>query len=601
MAAAKDSFLDLERHRQMLEENVKRLSNSLDNWKQWKQEYEALRADVKSLPSPTSRQDLKETRENFKGEVLNEKELIDIFGRDDSRKVEQITSTLTNRLDYVTRNISTLTTQLEEAKNKFAAVSVIVNPDATDEEGLPITEIFEELDDEDNVVSYSLRTPSDRQPQIIEALKKAGITDFPEPEPSQETQDGAVSSPNQSGISAQHPQKVQDDKDISAPSNKSNESPVETKQKATPTRKKSVKFSEDTKSGDQQEQSETAKRLEEIMKKAREQESMISDPIIPADDSPEDAALREDMLRYNKETMEFEMAPIVAELQLEEGSTGDDTDDYSDYDEDDGDLEEDEWGKTKLNISDEWKLQMLELKQRLSNHTFGEGKASDDEEDMVEGLGRISVRREGQPVLNGDAGGEAEAQPEPEGKENGKKSVRFAQNLDIAEGKIPTPTQAQAEQPRHPEVEPMAETVLERSGNTPQPKAAAPKRTSRFRKERSNKMSIGATPIALDGTPIAPDRPDNTGMFTPSGPEGQILSGSVLEHEPSSKAKEPDEFEATLLQKQATEELHKLRNKLVYRQGGFLKEDESPIQPLDEEEGGPKRMSRFKAARLAKS
>ncbi|KAI2626128.1 Prefoldin subunit-domain-containing protein [Hypomontagnella submonticulosa] len=603
MAAAKDSFLDLERHRQMLEENVKRLSNALDNWKQWKQEYEALRTDVKSLPSSAGRRDLREAREHFKGDVLNEKELADIFGRDDSKKVEQITSTLTNRLDYVTKNISTLSAQLEEAKNKLAAVSVIVNPDATDEEGLPITEIFEELDDEDNVVSFSLRTPGDRQPQILEALRKAGITDIPE-SPS-ETQDGAGPSKGQPDLSAQQPESLQNEqtpKDIPTPSTrKPNESPVEEKSKTTPTKKKSVTFSEDTKLGDQQEQSETAKRLEEIMKTAREQQSIISDPVFPADESPEDAALREDMLRYNKETMEFEMAPIVAELQLEEGSTGDDTDDYSDYDEDDGDLEEDEWGKTKLNMSDEWKLQMLELKERLSNYTFGRDKVSDDDEDMVEGLGRISIRREGQPVSNSEAKGEAEAQPEPENTENAKKSVRFAQSLDIAEAPAPASKQAPVKQPKQPEVEPMSEIVMERSGSAPQPKAATPKKASRFRKERSNKPPIGATPKALDGTPIAPDRPDNAGMSTPSGPEGQVVAGSVLEHEPSSKPKEPDEFEANLLQKQATEELYKLRNKLVYRQGGFLKEDENPIQPLDEEEGGPKRMSRFKAARLAKS
>lgn len=97
-----------------------------------------------------------------------------------------------------------------------------------------------------------------------------------------------------------------------------------------------------------------------------------------------------------------------------------------------------------------------------------------------------------------------------------------------------------------------------------------------------------------------PDTPDVVGP-TPSGPENQTLATSVLEHELSSEAREPDEFDANMLQKQATEEYYKMRNKLIYQQGGFMKEDESPIQPLDEEQGGPKRMSRFKAARLAKS
>jgi unconventional prefoldin RPB5 interactor 1 len=40
---------------------------------------------------------------------------------------------------------------------------------------------------------------------------------------------------------------------------------------------------------------------------------------------------------------------------------------------------------------------------------------------------------------------------------------------------------------------------------------------------------------------------------------------------------------------------------MIQRQGGFLKEEESEVVPLTEEEGGPKKISRFKAARLAKS
>ena len=40
---------------------------------------------------------------------------------------------------------------------------------------------------------------------------------------------------------------------------------------------------------------------------------------------------------------------------------------------------------------------------------------------------------------------------------------------------------------------------------------------------------------------------------------------------------------------------------MIQKEGGFGKPAEQEIIPLDEEEGGPPRMSRFKAARLAKS
>ena len=65
---------------------------------------------------------------------------------------------------------------------------------------------------------------------------------------------------------------------------------------------------------------------------------------------------------------------------------------------------------------------------------------------------------------------------------------------------------------------------------------------------------------------------------------------------------EPDEFDPALLSQEVATEYHKMRNRMIQRQGGFLKndEDESGIVPLDEEEGGPKKVSRFKAARLAR-
>jgi unconventional prefoldin RPB5 interactor 1 len=40
---------------------------------------------------------------------------------------------------------------------------------------------------------------------------------------------------------------------------------------------------------------------------------------------------------------------------------------------------------------------------------------------------------------------------------------------------------------------------------------------------------------------------------------------------------------------------------MIYKQGGFVKEEEGEIVSFTEEEGGPKKMSRFKAARLSRA
>ncbi|KAI0169907.1 hypothetical protein GGR52DRAFT_573954 [Hypoxylon sp. FL1284] len=631
MAATRDSFVDLERHRQLLEENVKKLSDALDHWKQWKSEYEALRAEVKTLPPAADRRELRSTREKFQAELyhelLNEKELVDIFGRDDAKKPDQIVSALTNRLDYVGKNVDTLTKQLEEAQNKLAAVTVVSNPDATDEDGLPITEIMEELDDDDNVVSFSLRRPGDSQPQLLEALKKAGISNLPS-EPAAafavpEVQDSKSAKDESSSETASKADLPSARDDAPQPSqkleplpNQPKEADAEKSPKPKPvTKKKSVTFSEDTKAGEQVEQSDTAKRLEEILQKARDQQSIISDPVLPADESPEDRELREHMIRYNKDTMEYEMGPIVAELQMEEGSTGGDTDEFSDFDDDDDeDDEEDRWGRSKVNYGDDWNRKMLELKERLSHYTFDdqdgtEGEdASDDEGDMIEGIGRITIRPQGEDTVAVDeVGGKGTEQAvgsiitDSVSAEDAPKKVRFAQSLDIAESAIPDSDTTQTKQPRPAEKDPYSDVVERSVGSRPvtaptaQPKT---KKMSRFRKARQNEVPVNAAPVALDGAAILPERPNSYGKATPSGPEGQTLADSVLEHTPSSEVREPDEFDADILQKQVAEEYQKKRNRLIHRQGGFMKEDENPIQPLDEEEGGPKRMSRFKAARL---
>ncbi|KAF2969034.1 hypothetical protein GQX73_g4534 [Xylaria multiplex] len=592
MSQVRDPLLDLEKHLGELEAQVDRLIIALDEWQQWKQEYEALRKDVQALSPTAARTLLTQTRHAFKGELVNEKELVDIFGRDDSRKRDQVISTVSNRLDYVSKNIITLTKQLEVAENRLAAARVVSNPEATDEDGLPITEISEELDDDDNVVSYSLRQPGNSQPQLLEALEKAGIKELPsgsgEPASSitPDTSTPASTIPNSSNGTEQHPR-----------SKHPGGNRVEASKANPPPKKKSVTFTEDTKEAEEETPSGTFQTLQELYRKAKDQESIISDPIMPADESPEDAELREDMIRYNKETMMYEMAPIVAELELEEGS-GDDDDGW-DYDESEEDDDEDQWGRSTSGVvNDEYKRQMLELKERLSKQTFGEQKTSDggDDDEFAEGIGRIAIRHEKPgsaqnssdlPTINRNTSIDSASKDET-------KRVRFTPSLDIAEAS-PSAAQPNPPQPEHSEVDPLSDVVERRHSGVNHIKSIPGRGPSRFRKERANDVLVTKMPH------IAPEKPTDTTRYAPSGPEGQTLATMILEHEPSDKVKEPDELDANLLHQQVTEEYYKMRNKMIGRQGGFLKENTDPIQPLEEEEGGPKRVSRFKAARLAKS
>ena len=49
MAGIRDSFVDLERRRLQLEQNVSKLRASLRHWQQWELEYEGMKEDVLAL------------------------------------------------------------------------------------------------------------------------------------------------------------------------------------------------------------------------------------------------------------------------------------------------------------------------------------------------------------------------------------------------------------------------------------------------------------------------------------------------------------------------------------------------------------------------
>lgn len=52
-------------------------------------------------------------------------------------------------------NVKTISRRLEAANEKFLAATVISQPEVRNEEGLPLTEIREELDEDGNVICTS--------------------------------------------------------------------------------------------------------------------------------------------------------------------------------------------------------------------------------------------------------------------------------------------------------------------------------------------------------------------------------------------------------------------------------------------------------------
>ena len=256
-------------------------------------------------------------------------------------------------------------------------------------------------------------------------------------------------------------------------------------------------------------------------------------PIIPVDESPEDAALRRQMLQYNM----GEVGAVVAELDLDERGISYSDDDEKDYADDNSSVEEDEdqFGRTKRRVlSDDYLAEMKALEKRLKNVGPNAEVASVA---LANGYGE-EQQPSNNPVLT--AMGQ-----KPKSAE--KKGVRFASELDIQEAPNSTATNSSQQDSEHKTL----------------PKAAS--------------YPVRASVI---------ERP-----FTASASDNLAKAPA-----------EPDEYDPALVQQEIATEYHKTRNRMIQRQGGFMAQDAEKAEvPLTEEEGGPKKMSRFKAARLGKA
>ncbi|QPC75160.1 hypothetical protein HYE68_005912 [Fusarium pseudograminearum] len=599
---------DIEKQQTKLEDDISKLQSALKHWQTWDAEYEMLKEEVLAV-CENGENELKTIHAGFEGELLKDRELDEIFGERAHRSGEQILNILDRRIDYVIKNIENLQKQISVAEDKLTELQ----PDFTQDDGLPITEIIEELDDDDNVISYKLNQPDSALPQIQQALEKAGVEHFENDDssPPAESSKGKEPVPKTSVPKAESAPFVPK---LPSKENLSQSTDVQTT-KLAPSASKGVSFAEDTKAqdGPVPQVSRNVKRVEEIMSHAKEQEKITNEQAyIPEDEDEDDAELRRQMLEYSGE-----VGAVVAELQLEEGDSDDyEHEEYSDegFDEDDDD--EDKYGRyTGRVVTEDYRQRMLELEQKLGiksrfterpEDKDAEASSDEDDDNKEEGIGRIVVKPTPStttPTPTSQSSASAskpaptksnikEKQPEPA---NGKKGVRFASSLDIAQESEPTslPVREAPVVEKEPIVEPLSDIVERSTSKTPDTtNTKSTRKPSRFKKARD---IVPPGPLDVPAIFIDQDRPT-----APTGPDGTTLADTLVEREPTRVAQPPDEFDDELILQEVADEHHKLRKKFIQREGGFLKEDESPIQPLEEQDGGRERVSRFKAAKLSK-
>ena len=313
-------------------------------------------------------------------------------------------------------------------------------------------------------------------------------------------------------------------------------------------------------------------------------------PVIPGNESPEDASLRREMLQYSLN----EIGSVVAELDLEEEYSDDEDIEDLEMDDDDGSLselseEEDEHGRSlRKGVTSKYRQQMLELEEKLMARMI-ENVGPDPDEDNPEidreDLRKLVIRDENEKI---SATTEKPTAPSAlaKGPESGKKKgVRFADSLDVSEAPVST-SQDPTKEAILTEPAPVIGNVLERRAPSAQPpaqEAKKPGKVSRFKKSRDTDQ-----PLQGEARANPDDQP--------------ILSDTIVEKPArSTKAPTPEahEFDPQIQQRQLASEYYRMRNNMIRQQGGFKATDEETDQPLMEEvDGKIKKVSRFKAARL---
>ena len=533
------------------------------------------------------------------------------------------------------------------------------------EEALPLIEIQEELDEDDNVISEfstmhasstSLKdtiaslttTPSDAAQKLQEVLRKARVQDLLANDQSAihekisiNNTDSEVSSqkrlkirssspPAQSGRMSSTDHRELDTRAVETAS--SSKSPAS----ANSSRRKSVTFAEGTKKPHNPKDPSEAKQQRNLAIRSRandkpsakhspssiplydillsernESEVEPSPPVIPNNESPEDATLRRQMLQYSMN----EVGAVVAEIKLDDEDTdtppySDDEDDYN-YAGSSTEEEEDEFGRTKKRVvSEDYRRQMLKLQQRLNTKPV---------ENYVSGhyTTTPSVIQPKTPHSNAS---KSTGQSHPallQGQES--KVVRFAEEIDIQDNSSNGTHSKPQTQDNLQDNAPIHDDIIERAIPKNQADTAttiAKRKVSRFKSARGDIAADDIyTPPPPSSHPPLPTNPTTTSppsisttasLTVPPDPlplpNGQIHATAIIER-PSNPTipLEPDDLDPALLRQEVSTEYHRLRNRMIQRQGGFMAEEEGPETRLSDEEDGGRKISRFKAARLGRS
>ena len=618
----------IESQRLELEGQIAQLRKSLRHWQTLELDYEGLREEFSLLSEDCSAQEALEAARDFKAELVDQQEIRTLFGFDKGarRSPAQVVDLLSKRVDYVCKNSSTIKKQLSDTEKKRNALLLAKEPDYREEAGLPLTEVTEELDDSGNVVSSKLETVQSAAPQLMEVLKKAGVNDLVE-------KDGIVTTA--SGPDGTTELNASMPLDSAVPKNNATQASMEQPEIETtqdfndlPTFPDSIV---QTPTFPAEKSHVVERSLTQSSKADLDNDSTLDSVDFPSNpnDTEENAALRREMLEY----AHSEIGPIVAQLELEDGvsdiSYDEDNDQLfldSELDDeaDEEDQSEDDYGQSKSPIiSEKYRRKMEDLEKKLGLKSMQNlGPEPDLPTDVInefdkppaaEAARKAAIDR-ADAAVKASGGNATLDNVERLLSKKSKKKVSFANNLDIAkEPELQPPLNTLNDRlSKSVPTPPVSGSVVEHvpaasNADSPALSTPQPKKVSRF------KVTRDATPQ----TPLLPPPryPDpNSSPATNSDTtvrSDNIMSVEIVERpDPPTPRKalppDPYDFDESLHKQAIAGEYYRSRNKMIQRQGGFVRDGEddnygeltAPLSLVDQETGKVRKISRFKAARL---
>ncbi|KAF2728414.1 hypothetical protein EJ04DRAFT_504108 [Polyplosphaeria fusca] len=576
---AAEAMESIERRRAELQANQDAIRKSLNEWVQWELDYETLKEEIQQAGSPSPAQ-MAEIGRTVCTDRVNEDLVEDLLGRDreTKRDANQVVDLISKRLNYVQQNITTLEKQLNRVEQRTAGASLLLEPDLENEEGLPLMDIVEELDEEGNVLSSTVNQPGKAAPEIVQALRKTGsiqpeqgstkTKDVPSSAATAETEATVQTNPSTNG------RKVE---------------------AAASSPKKSVSFASDTKEDPPAMEPDglTALRTHgynerladynftrgtKVIEVDEDDNEIAQYPIIPQDESPESAQLRRQMLQYGLS----EVGQVVAEIDLQTPRVEYSDEEEDEYDEDEDSEGYDEYGRSlRPVITDEYRREMMELEKKLNARMMENVGPRTDIHPLAnyaDDVKKLVIAKD-EPDLDANS----KSEPSTKQSDSKKKGVRFADSLDISPAPQ-VPKEQNESRDRVVPVPTMSNTIVERAGQGPQPRSPGAVKSAKMSQFRSARL----------GSPAVQES-----RSVPQGPSAHVLASSVVEHvlEPSEPL-EPDEFDPVIIKREVEQQYQKMRSKFIAEQGGFdaTEEDENPI--VEEKDGKMKKVSRFRAARL---